>query len=144
MATEWPLPKFSFSITIYEKEHFFQEVVGLETETKPIEFRHGDSKQFAPVKMPGLKKVGNVTLKTGVFVKDNTFWEWHSKIKMNTVERETVIIKLLDEGGNPTMVWTLQNAFPIKFTSSDLKSEGNEVAVESLEIAFETMIISAS
>ena len=94
--------------------------------------------------MPGLQKVGNVTMKKGVFKADNSFWDWYNKIKMNTIERQTVTIKLLDEGGSPTMVWTLNNAFPTKITSTDLKSDGNEAAIESIELVFETMTIANS
>ena len=36
-----------------------------------------------------------------------------------------------------SIVWTLQNAWPTKITSTDLKSDGSEVAVETLEIAHE-------
>ena len=39
------------------------------------------------------------------------------------------------------MVWTLQNAWPTKITSADLKADWNEVAVETLEIAHEGMTI---
>jgi phage tail-like protein len=41
------------------------------------------------------------------------------------------------------MVWTLNNAWPTKITGTNLKSEGNEVAVESIELAFETLTVSA-
>ena len=50
-----------------------------------------------------------------------------------------MVVNLLDETGNPKMVWTLNNAFPTKVTGTDLKSEGNEVAVESIDIAYETL-----
>ena len=60
---------------------------------------------------------------------------------MNVVARRTVIIKLLDEKGNVTMQWQLNNAWPTKITSTDLKSDGNEVAVDSIEIAHEQLII---
>ncbi len=137
----WPLPKFYFSVTIDGKESHFQEVSGLETETQVLEYRHGNSPQFSTIKMPSIAKFGNVTLKKGVFVKDNNFWKWYSQIKMNTIKRVTVIIKLLDEKGKPTMSWTLQNAFPTKITSTDLKSDGNEIAVETIEFAHEGIII---
>ena len=39
----------------------------------------------------------------------------------------------------PRMIWTLNNAFPTKLTGTDMKSDGNEVAVESIEIAYETL-----
>jgi phage tail-like protein len=139
----WPLPKFYFSVDIGTSQQnlAFQEVSGLETEIQVIEYRAGNSPQFSTVKMPGIGKVGNVTLKKGVFVKDNKFWDWFDKIKMNTIERQAVVIKLLDEKGDATMVWELKNAFPVKITSTDLKSDGNEVAVETLELAHEGLTI---
>ena len=121
----------------------FQEVTGLETETKVIEYRHGDSNVFSPIKMPGLARVGNVTLRKGILVSDLGFWNWYNQIKMNTIKRATVVVNLLDQTGAPKYAWTLQVAWPTKITGTDLKSEGNEVAVEGLEIAFETMVISA-
>ena len=60
---------------------------------------------------------------------------------MNTIKRLPVTISLLDEGGNATMVWTLTNAWPTKITGTDLKSEGNEVAIESIEIVHEGLTI---
>lgn len=139
----WPLPKFYFSVTIsgVGENLPFQEVTGLDTESQPIEYRAGNSKGWNVIKMPGLIKTGNVTLKKGIFVNDNKFWTWYEKIQLNTIKRETVTISLLDQETKPTMVWTLANAFPTKITGTDLKSDGNEVAVETLEIAHEKLTI---
>jgi phage tail-like protein len=138
----WPLPKFYFSVTLGDDaEVSFQEVEGLESEAEVIEYRHGNNPIFAPIKMPGLKKVGNVTMRKGIFVSDSKFWQWYAQIEMNVIERRTVVVSLLDQDGNPKMVWTLNNAFPTKVTGTDLKSEGNEVAVESIEIAYETLAV---
>ncbi|MBY6263639.1 phage tail protein [Azospirillum sp. 412522] len=139
----WPLPKFYFSVQIGGNTVSFQEVSGLDSEARPIEYRHGDSPSFYPIKMPGLGKVGNVTMRKGIFVNDTTLWTWFNQISMNTIQRQTVVVNLLDETGTPKMVWTLNNAWPTKVTGTDLKSEGNEVAVESVEIAYETLTISA-
>ena len=140
----WPLPKFYFSVNIDGTDYPFQEVSGLETETQVIEYRHSNSKQFSTIKMPGIAKVGNITLKKGIFVKDNNFFKWYSAIKMNTIKRITVIVKLLDETGKPTMTWTLQNAWPTKIQGTDMKSDGNEVAVETIEFAHEGLVIANS
>jgi phage tail-like protein len=140
----WPLPKFYFQVKIAGQEARFQEVSGLDMETQVIEYRHGNSPEFATIKMPGIKKSGNVTMKKGIFKGDNTFWNWFNTIKMNTIERETVVISLLDEGGNPTMVWTLKNAWPTKITGVDIKPDGNEVSMETLELAHEDITISNS
>ncbi|MGQ7846061.1 phage tail protein [Granulosicoccus sp. 3-233] len=140
-TTVWPLPKFYFKVTWNSEEMSFQEISGLDVEAQPIEYRHGNSKQFGTISMPGLVKYGNVTMKRGVFKSDNKFWDWFSQIKMNTIERVPVTISLLDENGEPTMVWTLANAWPTKITGTDLKSDGNEVAIDSIEIAHEGMVI---
>ena len=137
----WPLPKFHFQVKWDSEVMSFQEVSGLDTESQPIEYRHGDSPEFSPIKMPGLKKTGNVTMKKGVFKSDNKFWDWFNKIKMNTIKRVPLTISLLDESGSPTMVWTLANAWPTKITGTDLKSDGNETAIESIEIVHEGLTI---
>ena len=82
-------------------------------------------------------------MRKGIFVGDVKFWAWYNEIKMNTIKRRTVVINLLDDTGTPKMVWTLNNAFPTKITGTDLKAEGNEIAVASMEIAYETLAVSA-
>jgi phage tail-like protein len=137
----WPLPKFHFEVKWDDAEVAFQEVSGLDIETQPIEYRAGNSPVFAPIKMPGLQKMGTIVMKKGVFKSDNAIFDWFSEINMNIIKRKSVTISLLDEAGAPTMVWKVLNAFPIKVSSTDLKAEGNEVAVETLELAFEGMTI---
>lgn len=140
--TTWPLPKFYFSVSGIPGNPVFQEVTGLESETQVIEYRAGQSATFASIKMPGLTKVGNVTMKKGIFKTDATLWTWFSSITMSTITRATIVVNLLDENGTPQYSWSLHNAFPTKITGTDLKSDGNEIAVESLEVAFETMTVS--
>lgn len=141
----WPMPKFRFEVDFGTelKGVAFQEVSGLEAETQIIEYRKTNAPEFAAVKMPGVVKYGNVTMKRGVFVNDNTFWNWHQQIQMNTIQRRTVIVRLLDEQGNTAMSWTLNNAWPTKITSTDLKSDGNEVAIDTIEMAHEGMVIAS-
>jgi phage tail-like protein len=137
----WPLPKFHFQVKWDANVMSFQEVSGLDIQSEEIKYRHGDSPEFSVVKMPGLKKVGNVTMKKGIFKGDNKFWDWFKEIKMNTIKRLPVTISLLDEAGAPTMTWTLANAWPSKITGTDMKAEGNEVAIESIEIVHEGLTI---
>lgn len=137
----WPLPKFYFMVKIADQEVPFQEVSGLDIEAQVIEYRHGNSPEFSNIKMPGIKRSSNVTLKKGVFKGDNSFWDWFNRIKLNTIERKTVVISLLDEKGEPAMTWTLKNAWPTRITGTDMKSDGNEVAVETLELSHEGITI---
>lgn len=140
----WPLPKFRFEVDLGSnlRKISFQEVSGMDVETQIIEYRKSNSPLFSTEKMPRIQKYGNITMKKGVFANDNSFWDWQQEITMNTIKRRTVVIRLLDENGATTMQWTLMNAWPTKITSTDLKSDGNEVAVETIEIAHEQLIIS--
>lgn len=140
-TTVWPLPKFLFEVKWDDTVMHFQEVSGLDVESQPIGYRHGDSTQFSVIKMPGVRKYSDVTMKKGVFKSDNKFWDWFNEIKMNTVRRKPITISLLDEAGSPTMVWTLANAWPTKISGTDLKATGNEVAVETIVISHEGLTV---
>jgi len=61
---------------------------------------------------------------------------------MNSIKRRKILIKLLDEDDKVTMQWTLNNAFPTKIISTDLKSGRNDIAIDTIEIAHEGLIVS--
>ncbi len=145
-GSTWPLPKFRFEVDLGMglRSIQFQEVSGLDTKSQVIEYRKNNSPLFSTQKMPGITKYGNVTMKKGVFVNDNAFWDWHKQISMNTIQKRTIVIKLLDESGNASMQWQLSNAWPTKIASTDLKADGNEVAVDTIEISHESLTISNS
>ncbi len=138
---EYPLVKFSFQVDWGGTNIGFQEVSGLDVETEVIEYRQGASPDFTKIKMPGMIKYSNITLKRGSFKGDNEYYDWLNSIQLNTVERRTITISLLDETGAPAITWKVNKAFPMKIQSTDLKAEGNEVAVESIEICHEGLVI---
>jgi len=140
-AATWPLVKFSFQVKWDDAEFIFQEVSGLSSEPQVIEYQGGNSKVYSTVKMPGIKKFSNVTLKKGMFLGDKNLWDKYNLIAMNTYKRATITISLLDEKQAVAMSWTLTNAFPVKVTVSDMKSDGNEIAIDSLELAHEGLTI---
>ena len=137
MPQQYPLPVFHFNVEWGGARIGFSEVTGLTQENQAIEYRDGSFKEYSSIKMPGLRKFSNVTLKRGVVKADNEFFRWLSTIKLNTVERRDVIVALLNENHEPVMVWKLQNAFPVKVEGPGLKASGNEVAIESIELAHE-------
>ncbi|WP_044558611.1 phage tail protein [Azospirillum sp. B4] len=143
-TSTWPLPKVYFSVQLGGGVTArVQEVTGLDTEAQPAESPRGGEPLPRAADAPGRPNAGNVTLRRGVFANDPALWDWFNQIKLNATARRTVVIGLLDQAGAPKRVWTLNNALPTKITGMDLKSEGNEVAVESVEIAYETLVISA-
>lgn len=134
----WPVPRFHFKVTFGNiGEVLFQEVSGLDTEYDIIEYRAGNSVDFSTVRMPGLKKHSDVTLKKGLFKDDKALFDYFSRVKMNTVARETVIIQLLDEEHKPLFTWTLKNAFPKKVTGASLNAKTSEAAMEELVLSHE-------
>lgn len=133
----YPIPKFSFLVEWGGANIGFSEVTGLMNETKSIEYRSGASREYKKIKMPGLEEIGSITLKRGTFQGDSEFYDWFNTIQMNTAERRDVIIKLLNEKFEPVMTWRAVNCYVAKYQASDLKADGNEVAIETIEIAHE-------
>ncbi|MBL7731668.1 MAG: phage tail protein [Chitinophagaceae bacterium] len=137
----YPLPAFHFRVDWGGSTITFSEVSGLNIENQVIEYRDGASPEFSMRKMPGLQKFGNITMKRGIFKGDNEYYEWLNTIKMNTIERRDVTISLLDEEHNPVMKWKAKSCFPSKVEGASLKASGNEVAIESMEVAHEGLTI---
>lgn len=137
----YPLSKFHFQVDWSGTNIGFTEVSGLDISNDVIEYRDGSSPEYSKIKMPGQRKFSNISLKRGMFKSDNEFYTWFNTINMNTVERRDITISLLDETMTPVVVWKVKNAWPTKITPTDLKADGNDVAIESLEIAHEGLTI---
>ncbi|MDQ8180551.1 phage tail protein [Pelagicoccus sp. SDUM812005] len=136
--TEYPLTKFHFVVSWGGSRIGFTEVSGLEAETEVIEYREGSSSEYSKIKMPGMQKYANITLKRGTFLGDNDFFEWWKTTRiLGKPERRDLIISLLNEEHAPVMNWKVKNAFPTKVQATDLKADGSEVAIETLELAHE-------
>lgn len=144
---DYPLPKFHFQVEWGEggntdkQDLRFTEVSGLDIEIEMIEYRDGYNPEYSKVKMPGMVKYTNVILKRGMFQGLGTFNAWYDTIVLNKVERRTVTVKLLNEEHQPVVTWRLDNAWPVKIQSTDLKGDGNEVAIETMELAHEGIVI---
>ena len=137
MPQQYPLPVFHFTVQWGGTRIGFSEVSGLTQENQAIEYRDGSFPEYSSIKMPGLRKFSNVTLKRGIVKADNDFFRWLSTIKLNQVERRDVVVSLLNENHEPVMTWKMHNAFPVKVEGPGLKATGNEVAIESIEVAHE-------
>ena len=139
--TDYPLVKFHFSVEWGGTKIGFTEVSGLDVETEVIEYREGSSPEYSKIKMPGMQKFSNITMKRGTFNSDNEYYEWWNSVKLNTIERRDITINLLNEEHEPVVTWKVKNAWPTKVQSTDLKGDGNETAIESVEIVHEGLVI---
>jgi phage tail-like protein len=136
----YPSPAFHFTVEWGGMRIAFTEVSGMAIENGVIEYRTGQESDRI-VKMPGLRKYNNVTLKRGVAKGDYEFYNWINTIKHNTVERRDIVISLLDENHEPVQVWKLRNAWPCKVEAPILNAQANEVAIESIELVHEGLEI---
>lgn len=127
---EWGVAVFSFN-----------EVSGLSNDLKPGEHHDWAIPEVSMTKMPGQPKYNTITLKRGVFHSDNEIKDLRNIIQPYTKERNDIIIKLLNEEGSIIKSWKVKNAWPVKIQSTDLKADGNEVAIEVLEFAHEGISI---
>lgn len=137
----YPLPKFHFQVEWGGAKIGFSEVSGLDVSVEAIEYRDGASPEYHKIKMPGLQNFSNITMKRGIFKGDNDFYNWWNTVALNTIERRDIIISLLDEAHVPVVVWKIRNAWPLKVQSTDLNATGNDVAIETVEIAHEGLAI---
>lgn len=138
----YPLPVFQFSVLLRGSTLGFSEASGLTVEAQMMEYRDGMMKEFSSIKMPGLRKYSDITLKKGVMVEDNGFYEmWKETADLGNVPRGEVVISLLNEKQEPVMVWNAKNAWALKVEGPGLKAMGNEVAVETLVLAHEGLTI---
>ena len=134
----YPHAKFRFRLEIDGLEAGgFSEVSGFDASIDVIEYREGDMVQ-TPLKLPGLKKYGNITLKQGL-TDSMVLYEWIITGVEGEVDRKTITITVLDDAGEAAASWQVINAWPTKYTAPDFNATSSEVAIESLEIAHEGM-----
>ena len=141
MPRQYSPPVFHFTAQWGGTRIGFSEVSGLTWENQVIECPEGASPECSTARMPGMRKSNTLTLRRGVAKGDNEFLQWLSTIPPNSVERRDVTVSLLDERHEPVMVWKVRNAFPVKLEALRLAAGGEEVAIESIELAHEGLAL---
>jgi phage tail-like protein len=118
----------------------FTECSGFGASTDPIEYREGNENPKTDVKtvrkLPGLTKFDNISLKWGL-TDSHELYNWYRETTKGKVDRKNGSIILLDLEGKEKVRWNFRNGWPAKWTGPSLNSTGNEVAIETLEIAHE-------
>ena len=106
----------------------------MQSQIQAVEARESASAMYPQVKMPGIGKVGTITLLEGTVSNDQAFWNFYNQIKMNTVDRTTITIS-----GPDGITWTLQNAWPTRIDSTSVNRNGSEITIRSMELAYESI-----
>jgi len=116
----------------------FRECSGLDTSQDPIEYREGNEGLTAR-KLPGLNKFSNITLKWGTS-DDADLWDWRKSAMSGSVTRKNGSIVQLNELGEEKVRWNFREGWPTKWTGPSYNATGNEVSIETLEIAHEGLV----
>lgn len=152
----YPLTKMNFLVSVPDlggTMAAFSEATGIEATVDVIEFRQGNAHSLAPVKIPGLVKHGNITLKMGYTI-GNGFKKWIEDCVSSTrgaMPRKEITIELLDirektpstayTATQGNVLWMLKDAWVCKYVGPDLNASTSEVAIETVEIAYEELTI---
>ncbi|OPH59722.1 phage tail protein [Paenibacillus ferrarius] len=133
-----PYRNFRFRIEVEGiQQAGFSEISGFDASLSVIEYREGNE-TITPRKLPGLAKYGNITLKWGV-TDSMDMYNWMSESIQGKISRKTVTIIAINEEGGDVATWQVIEAWPSKYSAPSFKGTGNEVAIESLELAHEGM-----
>lgn len=133
--SNFPLPNFHFRVDWGGTRIGFQEVTGLKKELQILEYREGSSPEYFKRKIPGMHTLSDITLKRGVFLNDDEFYVWYNTVALNTVEKRDIIISLLNERHEPTLVWKVKECFITSLEFTSLNAEENGNAIDTIVLA---------
>ncbi len=115
----------------------FQEASGFDSTIDTVEHREGGfNSPITPRKIPGQTKYSNISLKWGL-TDSRELYDWHLDTVKGKIERKNGSIVVLDREGKEKIRWNFFNAWPTKWDGPDFNAEGNDIAIETLELAHE-------
>ncbi len=120
----------------------FQEVSGIELTMDVDELREGGENRFVH-QLPTGAKQKRLTLKRGIAPTDSSLVSWCQRTLEGglsvQIQLSSVEVKLLDEKANPLRAWSFTNAYPVRWEIDTFNSTKNEVALETIELAYQTV-----
>jgi phage tail-like protein len=141
-----PIPSFYFSVELDGEPVRFQEVSGLEVNIETEDLIEGGNNLFK-YRLPTRQAYGNITLSKGVIKEDNAFHEWIKTAMLTQASLsnfaegrvKTIKIDLMSPGKEAEAVrsWQVVEAFPIKWSISNLSASEHKIAIETVELAFQ-------
>jgi phage tail-like protein len=130
---------FLFNVKVHdisgEGEGIFRDVSGLNVTIGTEECKEGGVNNYIQ-KIPGRPKYDNLVLKRGL-LKGSPLITWVNNAVSNFVFKPTKVeVMLIDTGNNPIITWSLVNAYPVALKISEFNAMTNELAIETLELAY--------
>lgn len=118
----------------------FQECSGIGMEVTVSEYRTGNAKENSVMKITGMNKSTDITLKRGVIGSLNLYQWLHDIRNGNQNAFRTVLVQLQNEDHTQVvMTWKLLRARIIKATFGPFNAKGTDVAMEEMVLAYERL-----
>lgn len=143
----YPLPSYNYRVEIAGVSVGFSEVSGLSIKRETTTYKEspvGDGATGPVVMhMPAQATPPTISLKKGIVKTDSiaVFYKWISSIQVNQVDKKDIYVRLCDEKGAPVISWKVLNAFPTKLDAPSFSASSNDVAVESMELMADAVLI---
>jgi phage tail-like protein len=150
-----PLPVHNFYLTLIDTSDVlgtlvslaanyfvagFSECSGLDASVDVFEYREGGQNTYVH-KFPGRSSFSNITLKHGVIYLYDDLWSWHNGFVQGKGKRKDGLIVLMDAARRPAKVWKFQRGVPLKWSGPGLNGSQSSVAMESLEVSHEGLLL---
>jgi phage tail-like protein len=134
-----PYRAYNFKLVIKDiTEGHFTECSGMGIKVNVIRYREEGTQQVVRA-IPGPVDYADVTLRYGL-TSSSQLWNWFMAVVRGEVQRKNVSIVMLDsEGVNEVIRWNLINAWPSMWRGTPLDALTQELAIESLTLAFDTL-----
>ncbi|MGD1847034.1 MAG: phage tail protein [Salibacteraceae bacterium] len=131
--------KVSFAATAGMSDTSFLEVSGLTAEMNVEEVVEGGENRYTH-RLPVAVRHPNLVLKRGIAPITSPLVIWCKAVLEADlalpVLAQPLVVQLLSETGMPLRAWTLANAYPVKWEVTGFHAQKNEVAIETIELAY--------
>lgn len=142
----YPLPSYNYRVEIAGQAIGFSEVTGLSIAYETTTYKESPINPSAgPVvmHMPAQATAPSLTLKKGLVRKASVaiLYKWISGIQINQVQKHDIYVRLCDETGAAVISWKVINAFPKKLDAPSFTATSNDVAIESMELMADSIMV---
>jgi len=147
IKTAYPLPVYNYKVEIDGVSVAFSEVSGLNITCETVAYSESPTENGAPgpkwMIMPAQRASTVIKLKKGLVRSKSIslLYNWINSKQLNQIQKKDIIVRLCDEEGDPVISWKVINAFPIRLDGPSFDASANDVAVESMELMADSIMI---
>jgi phage tail-like protein len=143
MVNNYPVG-FYFQLSFKGEDAAFKEVSGISKELSMEEVVCGGENRFK-YRLPTVATSQNLVLKRALIPEGSKLIDWCASTMdeslASPIKTHDVSVSLFDASGTVSVMWTFYNAYPVKYAVSDLKSQENEIVLETIELAYTYFVI---